>query len=74
LERAAVGAMEGQTGRDRVPLGCDVLHREPKVGERLYEGGGELPLGLQALQVQRAWVEEIEEALQARKGNDKWGA
>jgi hypothetical protein len=28
------------------------LYGEPKVRERLYEGGGELPPGLQALQIQ----------------------
>jgi hypothetical protein len=45
-----VGAVEGHTGRTLIPHREDVLHREPKVGKRLHEGGGELPLGLQALQ------------------------
>src|SRR5215210_6663181 len=53
LELAAVGAIEGHTRRNLLPLGRDVLHREPKVGERLREGAAELPPGLQALQ--RAW-------------------
>ncbi len=39
LELAAVGATEGHTRRDRVPLGRDVLYGEPKVRERLREGG-----------------------------------
>jgi hypothetical protein len=52
LELAAVGAMEGHPRRDRVPLGRDVLHREPKVAKCLREGSGELSPGLQALQVQ----------------------
>src|ERR687890_1172536 len=52
LELATVGASEGHTRCDCVPLGRDVLYGEPKVRERLYEGGGELPPGLQALQVQ----------------------
>src|ERR687889_1473875 len=47
LELATVGASEGYTRRDHVPLGEDVLHREPKVGKRLHEGGGELRPGLQ---------------------------
>jgi hypothetical protein len=34
------------------PLGEDVLHREPKVGQSLYEGGGELRPGLR---VQWTW-------------------
>src|SRR5215204_4024788 len=50
LELAPVGTMERYAGRDLVPLGEDVLHREPKVGKGLHEGGGELPPGLQALQ------------------------
>ena len=52
LELAAVGATEGHTRHDCVPLGRDVLYGEPKIRERLYEGGGELPPDLQALQVQ----------------------
>src|ERR687895_1431312 len=52
LELAAVGASEGHTRCDHVPTGEDVLHREPKVGERLHEGGGELRPGLQ---VKGAW-------------------
>src|ERR687889_1583895 len=47
LELATVGASEGHTRCDHVPTGEDVLHREPKVGERLHEGGGELRPGLQ---------------------------
>jgi hypothetical protein len=42
--------MEVHTSRDRVPLGRDVLYREPKVGERLGEGAAEPPPSLQAFQ------------------------
>ena len=42
---AAVGAMEGHTRRHHVSLGSDVLHREPKVGKGLPEGGEELRPG-----------------------------
>src|SRR5215203_3701283 len=36
------------------PSATNVLHREPKVGKRLHEGGGELPPGIQDLQVKGA--------------------
>src|SRR5919112_1667049 len=49
---AAVGTAEGHTRRHCVSLGRDVLYSEPKVREGLYEGGGVLPPGLQALQIQ----------------------
>src|SRR5829696_414978 len=52
LELAAVGASEGNTRRDHVPTGEDVLHREPKVGKSLHEGRGEPRPGLQ---VKGAW-------------------
>src|SRR5215218_7221387 len=47
----------GCLGRPRAPRPCpppgeDVLHREPKVGERLHEGAAELRPGLQ---VKGAW-------------------
>src|SRR5919107_1812109 len=52
LELTAVGASEGHARRDHVLPGEDVLHREPKVGERLHKGRGELRPGLQ---VKGAW-------------------
>jgi hypothetical protein len=44
--------LEGNTGRDHVPPAEDVLHREPKVGERLREGREDLRPGLR---VQGTW-------------------
>src|SRR5829696_6323038 len=52
LKLATVGALEGHTRRDHVPPREDVLHREPKVGKSLHEGGSELRPGLQ---VKGAW-------------------
>jgi hypothetical protein len=46
------GASKRHAGRDHVFGREDVLHRQPKVGERLHEGGGELRPGLQ---VEGAW-------------------
>src|ERR671921_7813 len=52
LKLATVGAPQCHTRRDHVFCREDVLHREPKVGERLHKGGGEL---LPGLQVKGAW-------------------